>query len=215
MSSSPASSNDDVSRALEWSRFLELARKEARTEPAKNALGALLDPAAWAQSVTESRTRQQETQEMLPLLERDALWGPLVDLVDPDPRLDRLSRGSTLELPELASIRRWLYALDSWTQVPREEIRGERFKKALTQLADPHEPLRRIERILTPEGELSERASPKLAAITAEIRALKREIGAILDQTIKSLSQKGVLQDTISDVRDGRFVVPVKISNQG
>jgi DNA mismatch repair protein MutS2 len=201
-------------QALEWGRFLELSVPEARTQPGKALLRSLEEPKAWAQDLASSRLLQQKTQEMIPLLDRDALWGPLLDLADPSETLERLGRGSVLEVTDLAILRGWLYAIDSWTQVPREEIRGELFKKALLQLADPNDPLRIIEKILTPEGELSERASPKLASIHAEIRTLKREIGIVLDSLVKTFSQKGVLQENFTDVRDGRYVIPIKISSQ-
>jgi DNA mismatch repair protein MutS2 len=201
-------------QAVEWGRFLELAVPEARTEPGKALLRALANPTYWAQDLAASKLLQHQTQEMIPLLDRDALWGPLMDLMDPSEALERLERGSILEIVELGVLRSWLYAMDSWSQVPRDEIRGEIFKKALHQMGDPFDPLRVIEKILTPEGELSERASPKLAALHSEIRTLKREISNVLDTLIKTYAQKGVLQETFSDVRDGRYVVPIKISSQ-
>src|SRR5690606_21708778 len=110
----------------------------------------------------------------------------LTDLTDPTAALDRLQRGSVLEVEELSLIRRWLYAVDSWSQTPRDELRGELFKKALSHLPDAYQPLRVLDRVLTPEGELSERATPRLAQLYSEIRGLKREIGVILDQLLKT-----------------------------
>jgi DNA mismatch repair protein MutS2 len=200
--------------ALEWTRFLILAEKEASTELGRERIRALEDPARWAPSVETSRLRQQETQEVSLLLARDALWGPLSGLLDPKASLERLDRGATLDVPELVMFRGWLYAIDSWSQVPRDEIRGDLFKRALTQLPDPTVPLRIVDSILTPEGELSERASPKLGSLNSEIRSLKREIQAVLDGLMKTFSQKGVLQENFTDVRDGRYVLPIKISQQ-
>jgi dsDNA-specific endonuclease/ATPase MutS2 len=93
-------------------------------------------------------------------LDREALWAPLQELEDLDPALDRLQKGSILEISELALIRKWLYALDSWTQIPREEIKGEKLRKAISLLPDPLTSLRVLEKVLTPEGDLSENASP-------------------------------------------------------
>lgn len=205
----------DALQVLEWARFLEYSKAEARTEPGKLRIGALADPANWAGDLAAARLMQQETQETSALLDRDGLWGPLVDLTDPEAALERLERGSVLEISELVLLRRWLYAVDSWSLIPRDEIRGELFKKSLNSLPDPFEPLRVLGRVLTPEGELSEKASPKLATLFSEIRGLKREIGVVLDQLIKTFSQKGILQENFSDVRDGRYVIPVKISSQG
>lgn len=210
-----STASDRAAKALEWDRFVELAAREARTEPGKARIRALVDASAWAGSAGSARVLQQETQETTPILDRDGLWGPLLDLTDPTETLGRLERGSVLEIAELVLIRRWLYALDSWVQTPREEIRGELLRKSLASLPDPHGSLQILDRILTPEGELSERASPRLASLYAEIRSLKRDISSMLDQLIKTFSQKGVLQESFTDVRDGRYVIPVKISSQG
>lgn len=210
----PLLSSLQAVESLEWKRMIELARGEARTERGRTLVGELADPSRWAPDLATARLLQQETQEASQLLDRDALWGPLTGLADPEPSLDRLSRGAVLEVAEMALIRAWLYAIDSWVQTPREELRGELFKKALQRLSEPHLPIQALERILTPEGELSERASPRLAALHSEIRGLRREITLVLDQLIKSLSARGVLQESFTDVRDGRFVLPVRISSQ-
>ncbi len=202
-------------KALEWDKLIELAQKEARTEPGKLLLESIKRPENWASEISSARQMQLETQEITPLLDRDALWGPLFELRDPSDLLDRLERGSILEIVDLALLRRWLYAVDSWTQIPRDEMRGEHFKKTLISLPEPLNILKILDRILTPQGELSEKASPPLTRLFSEIRTLKREISVILDQLLKTLSQKGVLQENFTDVRDGRYVLPVKISCQG
>ena len=204
----------EMIRALEWDRFIELAQREARTVPGKVLLGQFTERTHWAEDIPAAQAMQQETIEITPLLDRDALWGPLVELPDITPLLNRLARGSILELGELVAIRSWLYAVDAWTQIPRDEIRGEKFRKILTQLPDPFNLLKILDRVLTPEGELSEGASPKLAALHREIRHLKKEIEVNLDQLLKQYSQKGILQENFTDVRDGRYVLPVKISFQ-
>ena len=99
-----------------------------------------------------------------------------------------------LEIEELVLIRKWLYAIESWDQTPRDELKGELFKKALSRLPEPLQPLRVLDRILTPEGELSEKATPRLGQLYSEIRGLKREIGVILDHLLKTFSQKGVFR---------------------
>lgn len=203
-----------INRALEWNRLLDLAHSETRTVPGKTELLKLQSPEAWAPDIASARLMQQETQEVTPLLDRDALWGPLVDLIDPLASLDRLSRGGVLEVGEWVIMRGWLYAVDSWIQVPKDEIRGELFKKAISRLPDPYTILKILDPVLTPEGELSEKASPKLASLYSEIRSLKREISIVLDQLLKNFSQKGILQENFTDVRDGRYVLPIKISSQ-
>ena len=203
-----------VAKALEWDRLVALAQREALSDPGKARVLRLLDPEAWARDISTARLAQQETQEVSALLDRDGLWSQLGGLPDPSELLELLKRGGVLELSQLVTLRRWLYACDAWVQMPREEIRGERFKKALMALPDPLEPLRALDRVLTPEGELSEKASPKLSGLFSEVRSLRKEISQVLDQLLKTFSQKGVLQENFTDIRDGRYVLPVKISSQ-
>lgn len=203
-----------LNRALEWDRFIELVQSEARSYPGKKLLKLLVNPKNWASSLLEARELQHETQEIIPLLDREALWGPLEELPDAESLMDRLTRGAILEIDELNMLRRWLYAIDSWIQLPREEIRGERFRKALASLFDPYQILKILELILTPEDELSEKASPRLRSLFHEIRQIKKEISNILDHLLKVFSQKGILQENFTDVRDGRYVIPIKISSQ-
>ena len=204
----------NIVRAVEWERFLEFAQKEAYSDPGKALIHELLDPNHWAQDLSSAQIQQSEAQEMVPILDRDALWGPLFELASPNSILERLERGAVLEISELGVLRKWIYAVDSWTQIPREELKGEKFKRALSSLPDPLNVLRILDHILTPEGELSEKATPKLSALFSEIRQLKKEISQTLDFLLKTFSQKGVLQENFSDVRDGRYVIPVKISSQ-
>lgn len=200
--------------ALEWDRLLELAAHEARSAPARQAMLGWVDPATWAPDLATARERQAETREITVWLDRDGLWGPLSGLEDPAAALDRLARGGVLELSELRTLRGWIHALDAWTAMPREESAGERFAGAVAGLPDPGPALRIVDRVLTPEGELSERASPELARIHGEMRAVKREIQVVLEQLLRTFAQRGVLQENFSDVRDGRYVLPVKISAQ-
>jgi DNA mismatch repair protein MutS2 len=84
----------------------------------------------------------------------------------------------------------------------------------IAELPSVEAALKRLDRILTPEGELSENATPELARIGSELRGLKREITQRMDSLVRDYHQKGVLQDQFTDVRDGRYVIPVRLSAQ-
>jgi DNA mismatch repair protein MutS2 len=205
-----------ASIALEWPRFLSLTRDLARTEPGQAAVDALRDESGWAPDVDVANLRQSETQEATELLVRDALWLPLLadgELRDPAPTLDNLTRGSVLEIAELASLRGWIRAAEAWRSFPAEDLEPGYFRSALMSFQDLSSPLRTLERVLTPEGDLSENASPRLSQLHSELRGLKREISTVLDHLMKTFSQKGVLQENFTDVRDGRYVLPVKIAS--
>ncbi len=60
------------------------------------------------------------------------------------------------------------------------------------------------------EGELSDRASPKLGDIRRKIRQSATSVREKLEKIIKSQSGSKYLQDALVTQRDGRYVVPVK-----
>jgi DNA mismatch repair protein MutS2 len=204
-------------QALDWDKLLEFASEQARTEPGFERLEALADPENWAKDLLHARLLQTETQETMGLLDRESLWGPLLDLASPKEPLESLGKGATLEAQSLSHVRRWLYAIDSWIGVDKATVPGDLFRKALTALSfliDPKEPIKSLDRILGPDGELSENASAKFAALHVEVRELKRQISSMMDRIVQKYSQAGALQDAISDVHDGRYVVPVKVNEQ-
>lgn len=200
---------------LEWDRFTELAAEQAATEPARERLRALARPDAWAPNLDAARELQAETAEALTLLEKTALWASLRELGDPFAPLDRLNKGGVLEVAELTRLLAWLTAVDQWQQTPPADIKAERFAKALRALPNVAIALRTVSRVITPDGEVSERASPKLTALTQELRRLRQSIQSSLDEVMRGFAKKGVLQDSYSDVRDGRYVVPVRMGAQG
>ena len=201
--------------ALEWPRFIELASEDARSEPGRLGILALKAHARFAPDLESARQRQQETAEASGFLDREQLWGVLSGLSDPEAAAGRLAKpGTVLELDEMSCVLRWLRASETWREFRDEALLEKRLGRAIGELPNLSAPLNSLEHILTPEGELSERASPRLAQLHQEIRALRREIHAVLDQLLKTLFQKGILQENFSDVRDGRYVLPVKISQQ-
>ncbi len=200
--------------SLEWTTLLEKAMEGVRTETGRARLAGLNDPCAWAPDVATARVLQEETREILGLLERGELWGPLSDLRSPDEAIATLDRSGILELENLRILRGWLEAISAWKSIPAAELRGDAFIQAIAQLPDVTSPARELSRVLTPEGEISERASPRLASLHAEVRSVQSEIRRVLDSILKTLATKNVLQENYSDVRDGRYVIPVRISSQ-
>ena len=54
----------------------------------------------------------------------------------------------------------------------------------------------------------------EVSAARIVVRDLKREITAKMDSLMREYGARGVLQEKFSDVRDGRYVLPVKVSDQ-
>ena len=198
---------------LDWPKLLAYAAGEARTPYGKAKIHELNFVENFASNADHAQALQLETQEIFSIIEREALWGPLRDLQEIHDEIDILQKGAVLEVGGLAKIRGWLYCFDSWNHFPKE-FSGKHFKNALTVIFDPYECIRVLDRVLTPQGELSERASPKLQSLIGQVRTLKLEISSRMESLMKDYANKGILQEKYTDVRDGRYVLPVKVSDQ-
>jgi DNA mismatch repair protein MutS2 len=198
---------------LDWSAFLSYAAEGARTPYGKAKIHGLNFVENFASTPERAQELQLETQEVYTIIDREALWGPLRDLQEIHDELESLQKGGVLEVQSLNRIRSWLYCFDSWNHFPKE-LAGKNFKQALALIFDPHECLRSLDRIMTPSGELSEKASPKLHSLLSQVRDLKRDISSRMESLLRDYGAKGVLQENFSDVRDGRYVLPVKVSDQ-
>lgn len=198
----------------EWNECIGHAVTQARSEPARAGLQAFQSESLWARDLVSAQAMQQETTEMMGLLEREGLWSSLLGLQSPWPILSVLKRGQVLNTAELAQLRSWLYALEQWCSFPKEDLKLPLFKKTLTILHEPAFELKALNRILTPGGEISPHASPSLARLSGELRSIKVDIERTLGDLVNRYGAAGHLQDRITDHRDGRYVLAVKISEQ-
>ncbi len=207
-------SKSKATQALDWNRFLDLAENEAKTIPGKTLIVQLKDFNSWASDIQTAQDLQQEVYEILSLLTETPLWEALTDLPDPTELIDRLSRGATLELNELHKLRLWLQTIHIWIQFPYEKIKGEKFKKSLSELFDPQPILKILNTVLDPDGQISENASHHYRFLHSEVRSLKKEIHQTLENLLKHFLKKGIAQENFTDFRDGRYVLPIKVSLQ-
>lgn len=70
---------------------------------------------------------------------------------------------------------------------------------------------RKIIQCITPEGIVSDEATPTLAGIRRKIRDSQEKIKSKLDGLIRNVNFQKYLQENLITVRDGRYVVPVKL----
>lgn len=201
-------------RELGWEQWITWAASRSLTEPGRIRVESWLDPACWTTSVEESQILQLQTQEVLAVLGREGLWSPLRELPAPFEVFPILERNGVLGLSQLQILRRWCLALETWNQFPQEELGAKWLRAEVRALFDPYEILRWLHPIFTPNGELSDRASPKLQSITSQLRDLRAEVRNVLQELVQRFSEQGVLQDRFTDVREDRFVLPVKSSSQ-
>lgn len=206
---------DEWLQALDWNEIVAAIENEALSDPGKTIVRSFANESGWAVNADSASLRQENLREVMGLATVTALWRPLRGLGAVSESLSRLSRDGVLEVEEILLLRGWLQAFDSWVHAPQKEWKAPLFSAAIASILDPFAPLRAVNRVFTSENELSLRASPRLYELTNQIRAVRLEIEQTLEELAKSYSEQGLLQDRVSDQRDGRFVLPVRISAQG
>jgi DNA mismatch repair protein MutS2 len=198
----------------EWITFLEKASAHASSVPGCQKVIALQAQSEWASTPAIANLRQEQTREAFTLLPKSDLWAALDQLEDPSGSLERLARGAVLDVSEWHLLRRWLKASEAFRTMMLPELPLPQVRAFTASLPETSNAVFQLDRLMTPEGELSEGASPRLQQLSSELRSLKREISNRLESLSREYLQKGVLQGEYTDVRDGRYVLPVKISSQ-
>lgn len=75
--------------------------------------------------------------------------------------------------------------------------------------------LEKLDRSIISETEISDAASPELAAIRRKINRAEMNLRETLDKMVKNKTTQQYLQDSNVTIRDGRFVLPVKSEHRG
>ncbi|MCM1545152.1 MAG: endonuclease MutS2 [Ruminococcus sp.] len=130
--------------------------------------------------------------------------------------LSRANAGGVLtmrELLDVAEVLRAIRALCEWRDKNSGiETRIDVFFDALT----PNKYLEeKITSAIISEDEMSDNASPTLYDIRRKIRAASSRVRDQLDKMIHSQHYQKLLRESIVTMRNGRYVVPVKVEHRG
>ena len=162
-----------------------------------------------------ARERLAETGEARALLdaEEPVPFGGVADL---RPLLAAITRG---QLPPAADFARVQATLQGAERIRR--FLGERAGRA-PRLADLAQTLpalgglaEAIARVVTPEGEVRDDASPALRKLRRRVRDAEREIDQRMSTCLRDSSLQPHLQDSYVTTREGRPVLPVRADHQG
>lgn len=160
-------------------------------------------------------------KEMLEVLQESKTTLPtdsFFDLTEPLKRL-RL-HGTFLETEELFQLRRSLGTIANLVKFfnPKEE-EGRKTYPLLKELtADVvvfPDICRKIDRTLTPTGEIKDNASPALLEIRRQLASTVSSISRLLNNILRSAQNDGLVEKDITPtMRDGRLVIPINPSNK-
>lgn len=187
---------------LEWERLVR-----AVAERCRGPLGARIElPIA---STREGARRSlAETAEVLRVLDEGETL-PFDGARELNQALTRVSRQGVLDGPTLRDVMSVLgcaRALRLFLHARRESMPSLHatctFDPTLDRLRDE------LAACIEPDGTLSDRASPELRRLRAEVSALRERIIRRLEQML--VEHDAILQDRFVTEREGRYVIPVR-----
>lgn len=196
---------------LELHKILELLSDECSNEKTKQ-LALEIEPCC------DLMTVQREIAKTSCALELSVKYGTPVfnSIKDISASVKRAESGAALSLRELIEIKRVLQQIGSLANWYKQCEDKENPIDYLFESLFPNNYLAaKLESAIIDEETIADDASSELAAIRRKINNSGIKIRETLDKMIKSSSVQKYLQDSIVTIRDGRYVLPVKIEHKG
>ncbi len=194
-------------KRLEWNKIIERLGRHCVSQPGRELVSRLLPVA----DVDEVRRLQEETEEAVRVLrlEPGADFSAWPDVRD---GLKRAGRGLVLEAEMIYDIGQVLRAVRITRRffTDRRELYPRLAGRAGYMTPAP-ELEKRILAAVMPGGELADNASDRLGDLRRRIQRARQQVKESLDRLIRSPANQKYLQDPIVTIREGRYVVPVKI----
>ncbi len=130
--------------------------------------------------------------------------------------------GTFIEIKDLVKVRKMLRTFDELSGFfNRQGAEGHAPYPRLAVIAEPLECVppqlaKGIDRAIDENsGMMKDNASPELADIRRELRAMSGRINSILRRVLSSAIAEGIVEsDTVPSVRDGRLVIPIPPANK-
>lgn len=196
--------------ALEWPQLLEHLAKHAVTRRGQARCRAI----TFATDLEGAWRLQQETDEVRRLIEADGKI-PLGGIMDLRETVGRAVLGSILEpsaLLEVGTTVRAARVLRQYAQTRQEQ--APRFWEIVTPLPVLGSLEQAIEQTFRQDGTVHDHASAELARIRTAMRDTQHHIRQKLQRILQSAQYKNVIQESVVTMRDGRYLVPVKVEGQ-
>ena len=194
-------------RALELPKILTLLAEQASC---KDTYGLALElkPSSDYNTVNAELDKANDAYMLLQRFGAPTLSG----VTNPKGMLRRASAGAVLSMGELLSIAEVLRCIRSLTEWKK---RCEGISTTLDYLFESLVPNKKLEeKIFTSilsEDEMDDNASPELAELRRKIKGAGMRVREQLEGMVRSQTYQKYLQEAIVTLRDGRFVLPVRV----
>ncbi|MCM1528877.1 MAG: endonuclease MutS2 [Alistipes sp.] len=198
-------------KTLELDKILEMLSSHASNDETRR-MALALRPQSDLAAVRRENLRTSSA------LELSIQYGtpPFTSFKDISVSAKRAKTGAVISLRDLMDIAvmlRQISGLAKWYR-SCENVETE-LDYLFSRLAPNDWLLEKLDRSIISETELSDAASPELAAIRRKINRAEMQLRETLDKMVKNKTTQQYLQETSVTIRDGRFVLPVKTEHRG
>ena len=198
-------------RTLEYPKILDRLAKHASFSAGKElALG--LQPSTDIREVVRRQRGTAEARRLQQLKPRTGLQGAH----DVRQFAEKAERGGILQPEELLNV---ASTLECARELKSSISRLETELPLLAAVVDGIEPMvktvENINRSINQRMEVTDQASPALGAIRREVRTLHDRLYQRMQEILATSYSKGIAQEAIITIRDGRYVIPVKQDYRG
>lgn len=204
--------NEKTFRALEFNKILSMLEKLAVNDLGKKICQNLL-PSSY---IDEIEKNQQETQEAYNIITNTNAY-PIHYCKDISEHLSLAYKGSVLTMKMLLEVSQFLQACSS-TKKELSASKNQEISTCLNEYADliiPYPNLyREINTAIISEEEISDFASAELHSIRKQIKLVNEKIKSKLQSFIRQSEYQTYLQESIITMRNGRYVLPVKLEHR-
>lgn len=206
----PRKENDKSCRTLELDKILERLTQYAGCDDSRERILQIV-PSDDYRSVCEEMERTSSAAALCVRYGAPAIYN-VQNCALP---LKRAQVGASLSLRDLLAVARLLgniRTLRAWRdRCEEEETPLDELFFGLTEFRSVEDA---IQSAVVSEEEIADDASSELRDIRRKIRAAQASVREQLDRLVHSAHYAPYLQDAIVTIRDGRFVVPVKVEHR-
>lgn len=200
-------------QTLEYNKIIEMLTGYAHTQAGKEQCKHLVP----STELPEILARQEETKDALSRIYKHGNLS-ISGTTDIIPSLKRLAIGASLSAHELLDIAKLLEVTLHAKQYSRNDldIQDQDSLDPLFEELSPLSPLcMEIKRCIVSEDEISDEASAALKDIRRSIKQTNMKLHNQLSSLVSSSANKGLLQDNLITMRNGRYCIPVKQEHRG
>lgn len=202
--------NQKAIKVLEYKKIIDALSEQAGSEMTRKVISGL-EP---FNDIRNIRDALEETDEAVKLI---VFKGPLplgnfYDIGDP---IRYAAKGGTLTMKQLLRIHYNMRTAENTAAYLKGDLPDLPALTAMTEILAVFPGLGEdIDRCILSEDEMSDNASPDLKTIRRSIARQNEAVKNSMERIINSRANRDILQDTIVTVRDGRYVIPVKVEHK-